>query len=236
MNALEIAALGMQSDMERLQSISQNLANVSTPGFKRIVDVRAPFGSLIDSASAPQASQTSADLKNGAIRQTGRTLDLSVDAGVFVELRSDKGTLAYSRGGSFQLDATGRVVSAEGDVLQLMEGDLQLRGSESELRIDAQGEVFSGSERLGRLRLVRFDAPQKLRAVGGGRHEIGTARITEDAARAAVRTGSLESSNVQSTQEMVRLLETSRHFEAMQKVVQGYDEVMEKAIRKLGEV
>lgn len=236
MNALEIAALGMQSDMERLQSIGHNLANVSTPGFKRIVDVRSPFGSLIDSASALQGTEKSADLKNGAIRQTGRTLDLSVDAGVFVELRSDKGTLSYSRGGSFQLDAAGRVVSADGDVLQLMEGDLKLRGSESDLRIDAQGEVFSGGERLGRLRLVRFDAPQKLRTVGGGRHEIGTARITEDGVRAAVRTGSLESSNVQSTQEMVRLLETSRHFEAMQKVVQGYDEVMEKAIRKLGEV
>lgn len=236
MNAIEIAALGMQSDMERLQSISQNLANVSTPGFKRVLDVRAPFGSLLESASPLAPADKASDMKGGTVRHTGRTLDIAVDPGVFVELRSDKGTLSYARGGSFQLDAAGRVVSASGNVLQTMEGDLKLRASESELRIDAQGEVFSGTERLGQLRLVRFDEPGKLRAIGGGLHEIGSARITEDPARAAVRSGTLESSNVQSTEEMVRLLETSRHFEAMQKVVQGYDEMLEKAIRKLGEV
>jgi len=235
MNTLEIAALGMQSDMTRLQTVSQNLANVATPGYKRIVDVRTPFGSLLDGAT-PLNSEVAADLRTGTLKSTGRTLDLAVDESVFVELRSERGQLSYSRGGSFQLDAAGRVVASDGSVLQLVDGDLKSRGSESELHIDARGEVTNNGERIGQLRLVRFDAPEKLLALGGGRYEVGAAKIAEDQAHATVSSGALESSNVQSTQEMVRLLETSRHFEAMQKVVQGYDEVLEKAIRKLGEV
>jgi len=236
MNTLEIAALGMQADMTRLRTISQNLANAATPGFKRAIDVRTPFGSVLEGAAPTAPAETATDLRSGALKQTGRTLDITVDAGAFVELRAERGTLSYSRGGSFQLDAAGRVVASEGEVLQLVNGDLKLLGSESELRIDARGEVFAGEERLGQLRLVRFDAPEKLLALGAGRYEAGSAKLVEDPAMASVKSGSLESSNVQSTHEMVRLLETSRHFEAMQKVVQGYEDVLEKAIRKLGEV
>lgn len=236
MNPLEIAALGMQSDMARLQTVSQNLANVATPGYKRLVDVRGPFGSLMDSAATANTADTAMDLRTGTLKPTGRTLDIAVDSNAFVELRSERGELSYARGGSFRLDAAGRVVDGEGSVLQLVDGDLKLRGSESDLHIDARGEVTLGEERVGQLRLVRFDAPEKMASLGGGRYQSGAAKLTEDPAHATVTAGALESSNVQSTQEMVRLLETSRHFEAMQKVVQGYDEVLEKAIRKLGEV
>lgn len=236
MNALEIAALGMQTDMDRLNSVSQNLANVATPGYKRVVQVHTPFGQVLDGAQPPTSAEQAVDIRAGALKPTGRALDIAVDDGAFVELRSDRGLLSYSRGGSFEMDAAGRVIGPDGSVLQLLDGDLKLHGSPADVRIDARGEVFVGEERIGQLRLVRFDAPQKMRALGGGRYDAGTARITDDPARSTVRSGTLEGSNVQSTQEMVRLLETSRHFEAMQKVVQGYDEVLEKAIRKLGEV
>lgn len=241
MNTFEIAAVAMQADQARLNTVSHNLANVTTPGFKRSLDVRAPFADLVsqaalqaEGAAVPQ-NHTRIDMSAGPLRQTGNALDIVVEGGGFLELRTPQG-LAYARSASFQLDAQGYAVTAGGDKLQLMSGDLKHGGSATELRVDAQGQVMSGAETLGRLRVVHFDDPAALRATGGGLYQAGMAGMSEDPSATSVRTGYVEASNVQSTREMVKLLETSRHFEAMQKVFQGYDELLEKSIRKFGEV
>ena len=88
---------------------------------------------------------------------------------------------------------------------------------------------------VGQIKLVRFANPERMAALGNGMFAQGEARLADTSAGAAVRAGYQESSNVNSPREMIRLTETVRHFESMQKVIQGYDEVMEKAIRKLGE-
>ena len=243
MKTFEIAAIAMQADQARLNTVSHNLANVTTPGYKRMLDVRAPFAELVSQAGEQAFSgaalqrpgTTHVDLSAGPLRQTGSPLDIVVEGGGFLELRTPQG-LAYARSVSLQLDAQGHAVTAGGEKLQLTSGDLKHNGSATELRVDAQGQVMAGGETLGRLRVVRFDDPAALRATGGGLYQAGMAGMSDDASMSTVRTGYVEASNVQSTREMVQLLETSRHFEAMQKVFQGYDELLEKSIRKFGEV
>ena len=239
MKTFEIAAIAMQADQARLNTVSHNLANVTTPGYKRMLDVRAPFAELVSQAGEQAALQrpgtTHVDMSAGPLRQTGNALDIVVEGGGFLELRTPQG-LAYARSASLQLDAQGHAVTAGGERLQLTSGDLKHNGSATELRVDAQGQVTAGGETLGRLRVVRFDDPAALRATGGGLYQAGMAGMSDDASMSTVRTGYVEASNVQSTREMVQLLETTRHFEAMQKVFQGYDELLEKSIRKFGEV
>jgi len=240
MKTFEIAAIAMQADQARLTTIGQNLANVTTPGYKRVLDVRGAFADLVaheqgEALSQSLPSAAAVDMSPGALRQTGQPLDLVVEGGGFLELRTPQG-LVYARSASFQLDAQGHAVTAAGAKLQLTTGDLKHTGSATELRVDPQGNVMAGSESLGRLRTVRFDDPRVLKSAGSGVYFAGNASMTEATGTTGVRAGYTEASNVQSTHEMVKLLETSRHFEAMQKVFQGYDELLEKSIRKFGEV
>jgi flagellar basal body rod protein FlgG len=88
----------------------------------------------------------------------------------------------------------------------------------------------------GRLKLVQFDRAEGMVPSGNGIYLAGSAQQVSDTKMpSALRTGFLEGSNVSSPQEMVRLTETVRHFESLQRLVQGYDETLEKTIRKLGE-
>jgi flagellar basal-body rod protein FlgG len=240
MNTLETALLSMQADQTRLTGIGQNLANVSTPGYKRVMHVRAPQAAFAAHVDDALAGASRVDMSPGSLRTTGKPLDLVVEGG-WLELRSASG-LSYARGGSFQIDADGDIATASGAKLQLVAGDLKAPAPGRVLRIDAQGMAFAGDEPLGRLRIVQFDDAQALQPMGNGQYQIAQegqpvpAAVRQADGAATVRSGYVEASNVQSTQEMVALLETSRHFEAMQKLLQGYDEAIEKAIRKFGEV
>src|SRR6202007_2610015 len=91
--------------------------------------------------------------------------------------------------------------------------------------IDSKGEVRQGDQVVARLKLVRFANPEALLPQGEGMYAQGAARPAEQAAGApTLRVGFQENSNVNSAQEMVRLTETVRHFEALQKIIQGYDD------------
>lgn len=238
MDALTVAALAMQDDLARLNSISQNLANVTTPGYKRQIALSRPFGSYLDQMSAERAQPASAvqdtaiDAGAGTLRKTANPLDLAVDGEGFFEIATDAG-MAYTRQGTMQVDARGRLVTAQGFALMGMGGELSVNGSS--MTIDGKGEVRQGERVVGQIKLVRFANPGSLVALGNGLFGQGAARLADQGQSGAVRTGYQENSNVNSPQEMVRLSETMRHFEAMQKVMQGYDDVFEKTMRKLGE-
>ena len=102
--------------------------------------------------------------------------------------------------------------------------------------VDADGKIFDRDVQVAQLRIVRFSNLAQLQYAGTGLYVAPTGAAGEpNAAGQRVRQGYLENSNVQSASEMVRLIETLRHFEANQKVIQGYDQMLERAIRALGE-
>jgi flagellar basal-body rod protein FlgG len=113
--------------------------------------------------------------------------------------------------------------------------------------IDAQGRIREPTATSGasaadpaaivaELKLVRFESGGALRRMGDGLFAGGDGMVDVPEGAALVRQGALERSNVSSMQEMVRLLETMRHFESMQRVAQGYDEMLGNAIRRLGDL
>lgn len=239
-NALSIAALSMSDDMARLAVLSNNLANAATPGFKRDMAVGRPFVDFVHAATPQGASSWAStlplsrswtDLRAGAMQHTGHGLDVAIEGDGYFEI-DDPGGPVYTRQGSFQVDASGRLVDAAGRMVAGTGGEIRVESSEP--RIDRQGRVYDRDKLAGQLRIVRFEAPQALVKLGAGQFAAAD-QAALPVADAQVRQGYLEASNVTTAHEMVRLIETMRHFESNQKLIQGYDEMLERTIRTLGE-
>lgn len=266
MDAMTVAAIAMQDDMQRLNNISQNLANVGTLGYKRHIAVSKPFADFLggDTAQASNGSLAAAmdaspgsglpglpgiagmeaalDMRSGTLRPSSNPLDLAIEGDGFFEVSSDNGS-AWARQGTMRVDARGHLVTQQGFQLAGVNGDIRPNGGA--VSISVTGEVRQGERTLGQIRLVRFDNPGRMQSLGNGLYAQGLATLADiDPARASksgnvtppqLRAGYQENSNVNSAEEMVRLTETVRHFEAMQKVMQGYGDVFEQTLRKLGE-
>lgn len=238
MDATSIAALGMQQDQLRLTAISQNLANVLTPGYKKQVVVGAAFAQQMALAGTPGVpalppqGALAIDASAATLRYSANPHDVAIDGDGFFELAGADGPL-YTRQGSLRADVNGRLVGVQQLPLAGVGGEMVV--TNAPMAIDASGDVRQGERLVGRLKVVRFANPDALQPVGNGMYAQGGARLAEAGKGGAVRAGFQENSNVNSPQEMVRLTETVRHFESLQRVIQGYDESLEKTIRKLGE-
>jgi len=235
-----VAATAMQRDAARLQGSAQNLSNALTPGYKKQLLVGAGFAAQMHAAAAPVRAgmvaiappQVLLDMSAGTLRSTGSPLDIAIDGEGFFELATPSGPL-YTRRGALRIDAGGRLVGAQD--LPVMGGSGEIVLSGEPFAIGANGDIVQGGATVARLRVVRFQQPGLLEPTGTGSYRQGGAVPDETAAPIRLRTGFEENSNVDSAREMVAITESVRHFEAMQKIIQGYDEILEKSIRKLGE-
>lgn len=237
-NAFVAAIHSMQNDMRTMETVSQNMVNIATPGYKRAIAVAPAFGQALAQAQAPawQAQLPAAvssvlDLSSGTVKQTGQALDLAISGDGFFELETPEG-LAYTRAGDFRRDAQGRLVSQQGFAVQGLGGALQMGPGAT---IDAQGRVMHDGREVGQLKLVRFADTRLLHKTGAGllQPAAGAAGTTDP--RPELQVGFLEGSNVTPMREMMALMQTTRHFEAAQKLYQGYDEALGSAIQKLGQ-
>lgn len=245
----------MQNDMQRLDRIALNLANVTTPGYRREVVATRPFVEVLDQmalptpaqpegAAAPAAAFGTAksllDVRPGTLRMTGEPLDFAISGDAFFEITTPEGA-AYTRQGNFSLDARGRLVTAQGHAVMGKNGEIFLTTLKPV--VDVSGnftEPLSAAAASGaptaQLKLVRFENPASMQRLGDGLLAPGAGMVMASESDVQVRQGSLENANVSTVQEMVQLMQTVRHFESMQKVASGYDEMLGNAIRKLGEL
>lgn len=249
---LEVTLRAMQHDVARLERVATNLANVTTPGYKREVWVHgteppaseSAFARLYDAGARldrvkiePAPSQAygeiARDVRPGTLRPTGQSLDIALTGPGLFELATDRGP-AYTRHGQFHLDSRGRIVNIEGHALMGKGGEIVLSGPDA--TIDATGKVRQSGGVIGQVKVVEFASGTQLTARGAGLFDSpGYAREVEDGA-VQLRQGFLENANVDSAQEMVALTQTMRHFESLHRVLQGYDEMLGTAIRKLGDL
>jgi flagellar basal-body rod protein FlgG len=234
----EIFALtlsSLQSDAARLENIALNLANVQTPGYKRQVSGQ-PFSQAMQSAAQAGTAQPASDARPGTLKMTGQPLDVALSGEGYFEVLTDSGP-AYTRAGNFSVDATGRLVTAQGHAVMGHNGDIRLAGRAPV--IDGAGRITEaaapGEEArlVDQLKVVRFASPQSLRRLGDGLLAAGSDMSVMGEGEPRVRQGALENANVNSTREMVDLVQTMRHFESMHRALQGYDEMVGTAIRKL---
>lgn len=241
---LAVSLQSMQGDMARLDQVGMNLANVLTPGYKRAVAMQAPLGaSFAGHVAAASNAQTqpaaspvhlAADLRAGTLKSTGQSLDVAIDGPGYFEVLTASG-LAYTRQGSFHVDARSRLVTAQGDPVMGTAGEIVVDNTRP--AISTAGAISSSVTglALGQLKVIDFEAGTSPERLGEGLFAASPGMNPLPDAQVRVRQGFVENSNATSTLEMASLVQAMRHFEGMQKVLQGYDEMLGTAIRKLGD-
>jgi flagellar basal-body rod protein FlgF len=235
------AASGMLADQIRQDVIANNLANATTAGFKGDVAVGEAFPDMLVNQLQTGAkvgtlglgshiSQISTNDKQGALRQTGNTYDLAVAGSGWFSVQSANGP-AYTRNGTFTIDARGQLVTA--DALPVLDdGGRPITIGDGKGSIAPDGRVSVDGRQIARLALTSLD-PARLHKLGDNLY-TGTAQKGVDPGR--VEQGFLEGSNVNSVKEMVDLISTMRSFEASQKAVQAQDDTIGKAVNDVGRI
>jgi flagellar basal-body rod protein FlgG len=255
--SLATAASGMEAQQTRLDVTANNIANVSTNGFKRS---RAEFADLMYQNSrgagaatgtgtqAPsdtevglgvRLSATTREQSQGELHQTGNPLDLAIEGHGFYAISLPSGETAYTRNGAFQLDSTGRVVTSEGYSLA---SEITVPPDAVSLTIAQDGTVSAQmpgdaqTVELGQIQIATFANPGGLRAEGGTLFHETTASgnavlgAPGEGDAGHLRQGMLEVSNVNVVQEMIDLISGQRAYEINSRVIKAADEMLGQTV------
>jgi flagellar basal-body rod protein FlgF len=243
MNTINMIEAGMHADVQRLQVISQNLANLNTTGFKKEVAVTRAFHdhmqSVVSGTDARATNTmrpvvtTSTDQSSGPLKYSSNPLDVAVEGDGYLVVAAPWGE-AYTRQGNLQIDAGGRLISPGGLAVLGSSGEIRLSGSSP--RIDQEGNVYDGAQLVDRLRVVQASDPSTFVRLGAGLFSNDSPANLVEATNYRLRQGYTEAANVVSMHEMIKMIETVRHFEASQKLARGYDDMLDRSINLLGEV
>lgn len=225
--------------------IANNVANVTTTGFKRR-DVRfmeylmpvAKGDAFLPSdrrVSYVQERNTGLDPSQGAIERTGNPLDVAMRANTYLAIQSQRGE-RYTRDGSLQLNARGELVLPSGETVMGESGPIAFSPQEGRIEIANDGTVSSSQGVRGKLKLMQFANPNTmLRNEGGNLYSAvqpGKA-VDKDG---GVISGALEKSNVKPVIEMSRLIEVSRAYQTIAAMISRTDELRRTAIQKLADI
>ncbi len=240
LEGLYSAAAGMEAQQARLDEASNDLANVSTTGYKR---ARVSFRDLLYApagrgaaggqnvgAGAAASVMGRSFFVQGALQPTGQPLDLALEGPGFFEVRTADGATALTRNGAFGLNADGRLTDSTGNVVQPPIA-VPKGATAQDLEVGADGTVTANGRRLGKLAVVDVPAPDGLAALGSSLFQATAASGQPRAAGAgtAVRQGSLEASNVDIANAMVDLMTAQRSFELASRAIKLQDQMAEIA-------
>ena len=246
-DALYISSSGLRSQQEQIDVISNNVANMQTPGFKRgrvnFSEVAfAPVSSDTVSGvgafhgGGSKVSSTSLEFMAGALQPTRNPLDLAIDGQGFFEMEDVAGSRFYSRAGQFRVDTEGYLGSVGG--MRLSAG-IQIPQDATDVRISPQGEVSAqlgaDAERtvLGTLELVTFAALEGLESQGDNlfratdRSGPPLPSLAGEGGTGKLAQGYLEAANVDMIDEMTGLVLAQRAYQLNARVLQASDQVLE---------
>jgi flagellar basal-body rod protein FlgF len=227
---------GAKATMQRQDTLANNLANVSTPGFR--AELQAFRAVPIEGSGASTRvfaleTTTGYDATPGAITATGRSLDVAAQGNSWLTVQALDGTEAYTRGGSLELSSDGTLTTRSGLPVLGDGGPLQVPPGAA-VSIGADGTVSAKgadgkSSAIGKLKLVTPEAPLKRGDDGLFRGADGDLSADD---KARVQDGALEGSNVSAVEAMVSMIAAARQFEAQMKMIQTA-EADEKAASQL---
>ena len=253
--ALWVAKTGLDAQQTRMSVVSNNLANTNTTGFKRdrasfedllYQQVRQPGGSTSSQTQLPSGLQlgtgvrvvsTSKDFQQGNPQQTGRSLDVMVNGRGFFEVLLPDGSPAYTRDGSFQVDAQGRLVTSSG--LPVANG-ITIPANATKVSISADGVVSATvpgnaqPQQVGNLAMSTFINPAGLEPVGQNMYKESAASGQPQQGTPGtnglgyIKQGFLEASNVNVVEELVSMIQTQRAYEMNSKAISTSDQMLAK--------
>jgi len=207
----------------RFNTVANNLANINTKAFKKEIV-------SFDEALTMKYFSTT-DLTPGPVRYTGNELDVALGDQGFFKIQTPKG-IRYTRDGSFSLNADQMLVTQNGDIVLGKNGPIEINGNN--VSIKTSGEVLVDNKPVNNIAIMNFKNLQLLRKEGNSLYTYqGNETDIFTAENINVKQNHIESSNVNSTEEMVNMLDSLRAFEAVQKAIQSIDEITDKIVNDM---
>lgn len=220
-NTIAGIARTLSHDVDALGLISQNVANMQTPGYLA--------QHLSRDFAANLSGGTLLNLTAGSLKHTGQPWDLAVQGNAFFSVEVG-GQTFLTRNGEFHIDGQGQLVNAAGYPVLGDAGPITLSGTTA--RVLADGQIEDKGRIVDRLRIITIGDPRNLVAEGNGLYGYAGATTPW---QGAVEIGALEQSNVDPGSEMVRLIEVTRHAQSLQHAMRAYDEALQTGINHLGD-
>lgn len=254
MRSLQIAATGMLAQQMRVETISNNLANMNTTGYNAR---RAEFADLHYQQATRPGTIAAADgtvvptgvqlglgvrpssvtmmVQQGSLSQTGGELDIAIEGKGYIEVTLPSGNSAYTRDGALKLSPDGQIVNSDGYVVV---PDITIPNDARSISINAQGEVYVyfkdvvEPELMGAFTLTSFTNEKGLEAIGSNLYLETTASgapLTSAPGQdglGSIRQKYLESSSVDAVREVTELIEAQRGYELNSKVITAADQML----------
>ena len=220
----QAVAASMSSLTERYRTITHNMANASTVGFKRQFKVMMQGAANASGASSAEgaAAHPTIDFTQGSMVRTGRALDMSLHGKGFFVLETPEGPL-YTRDGVFLTNAQSQLVDSAGRTVSGDSGPIVLPpdSSPDQVQVSADGQVTAGGQLVGKLRIVEFEDRSALQPAGAACFTAPDQAAPTPAVATSVQQGFQEASNVTVVEELVDLITVTRMYEANLKGIQG---------------
>ena len=238
LQSLYAASSGMEASQTQFNAISNDLANMDTPGYQA-TDVG--FESLLYTAGGDSTGTTSRtgagaqativgrDQTQGALQTTGRPLDVAIEGPGYLQVRRSDGSIGLTRNGSLQVDSAGQVTTQDG---QLLSPPLTIPGGlgAKNLSIASDGSVTAGGRPVGKIQVVDVPAPDQLLPDGNSTFSPTAASgAPRPAAGAKLQQGALEGSNVDINAVMSEMIGAQRTYQMAGQAVQYQDQMLQIA-------
>lgn len=254
LKSLNTAATGMAAQQDNMDVIANNIANVSTSGFKKS---RAEFEDLIYhtvkepgaatgmNSFSPNGVQTGLGVRTASVQKdmasgsaviTKNPFDMQIEGNGFFQVQTPDGQTAYTRDGAFKKDPNGRLIDKNGN---LMLPQISIPSAVAGIEISPSGEVLamvdgtSAPQTIGQIELANFVNPAGLRAMGKNLFaqtpSSGQAITSQPGQNGTgqIAQGQVEASNVNIVDEMVNMINAQRAFETNSKVIQASDQMLQ---------
>ncbi|MCR5421425.1 MAG: flagellar hook-basal body protein [Lachnospiraceae bacterium] len=263
LKGLYTASTGMVNEQRRVDILSNNMANAATTGYKKEGSTSQTFEDVLaykikDTSEANMAryegvmnmgvkiGETFTDYSQGSFHETGNTFDLAISGKGFFNIEfTSKGTeekpgetsVKYTRDGTFTLNVKGELVTKDGDYVLDQNGNHIVLDPTQKYDIDRMGiiRLTDTGVQQAQIGITDFEDYNFLEKYGETYYQP-VEGATQQEADAQVYSGYLEASNVQIVQEMVDLIAFTRAYESNQKIIQAYDQTLDKAVNDLGKV
>ncbi len=235
-NSTYIALSGQSAREHQMEVLSNNIANLSTPGFKAEKMMFQEYLTKPTDGSDPSSyvvSQGNArDMSQGPLTHTGNPLDVALNGGGFMTVTTPSGN-QYTRNGHLQIDNQGELVTSAGFVVQGDGGSpIVIPSGTASITIGKDGTVATEKQTIGKISVVNFDNPQVMAESQGGL--FTTDQTSTPATGTTVEQGTIEESNIQPVVEMTKLMDAAHQIGTAKNFADGEHTRLKNAIDRLG--
>ncbi|HWD76880.1 MAG TPA: flagellar hook-basal body protein [Solirubrobacteraceae bacterium] len=238
LQGLYAAASGMEAQQNQFDAISNDLANLNTPGYQAAQvgfqdllysGAGSASGTTIATGTGAASSIVGRSQAQGALQSTGNPLDVAINGPGYLQVRRSDGTVGLTRNGSLQVDAQGQITDQSGDPL-VPPVTVPKGVNTTDLRIAANGTVTTGTRTLGRIAIVDVPAPSQLQPDGTSLFSVTAGSgATRPATGSTLQQGALEGSNVDMGQAMSDMIGAERNYQMSSQAINYQDQMLQIA-------